>query len=82
MSYIIEWHPGAFKNLRRLPKAAVKRILCKLDDIAQVPYRYAEHFEDACYFKIRIGGYRLIVDIDNSKKLILIRMFDKRGRVY
>jgi len=40
-----------------------------------------ERFEGELY-KLRIGEYRALVDIDFEKKVMSIRVFDKRERIY
>ena len=68
--------------LRKLPQRTIKRILLKLDFVAKEPFRYLEHYEGKAVYKLRIGTYRLLVDINLQEKLLLIQVFDKRGRVY
>jgi mRNA-degrading endonuclease RelE of RelBE toxin-antitoxin system len=58
-----------------------ERIKSKFHEIAENPLRYAEHYEGD-YYKFRIGDYRALADIDFSRRIILVRVFDKRGRIY
>ena len=44
--------------------------------------RYLERYEGKAVHKLRIGPYRLLIDIDVPNKLLLIQVLDKRGRVY
>lgn len=80
MTHLIEWHPQAFKKLSHLPQRIIRKILSKLDIIAEEPFRYAEHFEGEGMYKLRIGDYRLLVNI--REDVLLIQVFDKRGRIY
>ncbi|MEK6924670.1 MAG: hypothetical protein AABW71_00345 [Nanoarchaeota archaeon] len=45
------------------------------------PFRFLEHFEGEDY-KLRIGDYRMLIDIDFKRKILFVRVFDKRGRIY
>ena len=81
MSYHITWHPKAAKYLESLPHETAKRILDKFDEVSADPFRYLEHFEGEGY-KLRIGDYRALVDADLQKKIIKVRVFEKRGRIY
>lgn len=81
MSYYIIWHPKAAKYLESLPHGTAKRILDKFDEVAVDPFRYLEHFEGEGY-KLRIGDYRAILDVDLQNKILKVRVFDKRGRIY
>lgn len=81
MNWEIIWHPKAAKVVEHLPKEIAERILRKCDEVAQEPFHYLETFEGEGY-KLRIGDYRGIIDIDFERKILKIRIFDKRGRVY
>ena len=81
MSLDIEWDQKAFKFLDKLQKDIAERILDKLEAVKEDPFRYLEHYEGEGY-KLRIGDYRMLVDVDFGKEIIIIQVFDKRGRVY
>ena len=81
MNYEIVWHPKAAKYVEKLPQHAAKRILDKLDEVSLDPFRYLEHFEGEGY-KLRIGEYRALIDVDLQKRILKVRVFDKRGRIY
>ena len=82
MSYAIKWDAGALKFLQKLDVSVAKRILVKLDDVSLDPFRYLEHFERKNVYKLRIGVFRMLIDIDLKNKIFTIQVFDKRGRVY
>ena len=82
MNYGVEWHPQAFRTLNKLPRQIKQRIMDKLDRVISDPFRYLEHYDDNNVFKLRIGDYRLLVDLDRKENILLIQVFDKRGRVY
>jgi len=71
----------ATKFLRKLPDNLLRRIKLKFNEIAKDPFRYLEHYEGD-YYKFRIGNYRALIDIDLENKVLWIRVFDKRGRIY
>ena len=82
MNFTIEWHPQAYRFLRKLPQQTIQRILLKLDVVAKEPFRYLEHYEGKDVYKLRIGPYRLLIDIDIPDRLLFIQVLDKRGSVY
>ena len=82
MIYSIQWKPKALKFLNNLPKTIALRIWNKLDEIRTDPFRYLKHFESKNIYKIRIGDYRLLIDINTMTNILTIQVFDKRGRVY
>ncbi len=82
MSFDIKWNPNASKNLEKLPKDLILRVFKKLDQIKEDPFRYLESFQNSNLYKLRIGDYRALIDIAFEDKILLIQVFDKRGRVY
>ena len=82
MSYSIEWKPTPLKFLIKLSKDIGLRIIKKLDEVKKEPFRYLEHFEGEDFYKLRIGEYRFLIDVDIKNKVLKIQVFDKRGRVY
>ena len=82
MSFQVEWGPKASKNLAKLPKDTIKRIFDKMNEVKEDPFRFLEHFEGQNFYKLRIGDYRALIDVDFQNKVLKIQVFDKRGRVY
>jgi len=81
MSWTFVWHPKAAKYVESLPNELAKRILKKIDEVSADPFRHIEHFEGSAY-KLRIGDYRALIDIDFEKQILKVRVFDKRERIY
>ena len=81
MSYSLTWHPKALKFLEALTKEVSKRVLEKFDELQNYPIRYVEHYEGE-YYKLRIGDYRALLEINFEQKIIKVRYLDKRGRIY
>jgi len=46
------------------------------------PFRFLEHYEGGRLYKLRIGYYRALIDIDPDQKMLLIKVFDHRSKVY
>ena len=82
MDYSIKWSPQSSSFLDGLQKDIAKRILKKLDEVIENPFRYLNHYEVDEGYKLRIGNYRAIIDVDFQNKILFIRILDKRGRIY
>jgi mRNA interferase RelE/StbE len=81
MTFSIEWDEKALEQLARLQKEDAKRIFNKIDSIKEDPFHFIEHYEGE-YYKLRIGDYRALLDINFEKKIITIQIVDKRSRIY
>lgn len=81
MNYDIEFSNQSKKFLKNLNKDVALRILKKFEEVKENPFRYIEHYEGK-YYKLRIGEYRALIDINFERKILFIRILDKRGRIY
>ena len=81
MTYEIKFSKQATKFINGLQQNLKDRIIAKFREISENPFIFLEHYEGD-YYKIRIGDFRALVDIDNERRILWIRVFDKRGRIY
>ena len=82
MMYKIDFSKQAVRFIRGLQEDIKDRIKRKFEDVKENPFRYLEHYEGDNFYKLRIGDYRCLIDIDFKNKILIIRVIDKRGRVY
>ena len=82
MSYKVKLHPNVVKFLIKLPEDISQRIKNKLKEIKENPFHYLEHYEREDVYKLRIGNYRALIDVDISRKILFVRVLDKRDRIY
>jgi len=81
MSFSIEWDEKVLDYIKKLPTNISKRIFKKIESIKNNPFHFLEHYEGE-YYKLRIGDYRALIDIDFEKKVLIVQVLDKRGRIY
>jgi mRNA interferase RelE/StbE len=83
-SYQIEWKHSAKKELRKLPPTTIKRIVSKVEDLANEPYppgcrKLAGY---AHSWRIRVGDYRVVYDVFEGRLVIEIIRVAHRKEVY
>ena len=82
MKYEVKYDPKTERQLEKLQKEIAKRIVKKLREVAETG-RGIETLKDELYgFKIRVGDYRILVDLTFNPNIIWVRYIDHRGRVY
>ena len=81
--YIVKLHQNVDKFLSKLDNQLENRIRNKLKLLRNDPFHYLEHYEgeEKCY-KLRVGDYRALIDVDQSRKLIFVRVLDHRKKIY
>jgi mRNA interferase RelE/StbE len=82
MSYKVKLHSDVAKFLGKLPKNISERIKNKLREVRKNPFHYLERYESEDIYKLRIGDYRALIDVDNSRKILFVRVLDKRSKIY
>lgn len=80
--YELKWDKKALDFLSKLEKDMRDRIWNKLQACKIEPFRYLEHLEEIDGFKLRVGDYRLIIDVDNKANLIIINKIGHRKNIY
>ncbi|MEM9091245.1 MAG: type II toxin-antitoxin system RelE/ParE family toxin [Cyanobacteria bacterium P01_F01_bin.53] len=84
MSYRIEFTKRANKQFQALPAQIQKRIAPKIDALAQEPSPQGVvklSGEDNAY-RIRVGDYRVVYNIEDDRLQILVFRVDHRRDVY
>ena len=82
MDYRIVWSIQASKQLKSLDRSIAKRIHEKVGQLHQNPERYVEKPVRYPYYRLRIGDYRVILDIQKEMVRIMILKVGHRSNVY
>ncbi len=72
----------AEKQLKKLDAKAQERIIYALDRIKIRPEAYVTKLVSDPGYKFRVGDYRIIMDIDQNKLLILVIKVGHRKSIY
>ncbi len=82
MTYEIIFSDKAFKQLKKLEKKVQERIIASLERIKIRPESYISKLVGDPGYKLRVGSYRVIMDIDKGKLLILVIKIGHRKKIY
>lgn len=80
--YTIFFSQTAEKQFKKLNKELQKRIKSSLKRIKFRPYPHIKKLVKTPYFSVRVGDYRLILDIQESKLIILVIEIGHRKKIY
>ena len=80
VTYKILLHPKAAKTLSRIQEK--DRIIEKLKQLKKDPTKTGNHLKHSEYYRLRIGDYRAIYEINQTKKQIIILFIGHRKNVY
>lgn len=82
MSYKITYSAEAAIQLDRLESIIARRIIKKIESTQNNPYLFFKRLTGHTEYKLRIGDYRVIAEISDTKNLILIRTLGHRKNIY
>ena len=68
--------------MKKLDKLNKKRIWDKLQECKVDPFRYLKHLEQIKGYKLRVGNYRIIIDVQETIKILLVVKIGPRKNVY
>lgn len=72
----------AFKQLEKLEKSIQERIIKVLERIRIRPEVHVTKLVGDAGYKLRVGDYRVILDIDENKLSILVIKIGHRKNIY
>ncbi len=82
MSYEIIWDDKARNFLRKIHKDDAKRIVKKVNSIVEDPKHYLEGLVEIKSYKLRIGDFRALVDLDENKQTLSVVLIGHRKDIY
>ena len=84
MIYRIEFKRSAAKALRKIPKRDRKRIRDKIDSLSRsLPEPKTTKMKgDNPFYRIRVGDYRIVYEIQDEILLILVLKIGHRKEIY
>lgn len=80
--YELRFDKKALEFIQKLDKPTVKRIWAKLQQCKEDPFRYLGHLTDIKGHKLRIGDYRLVIDVDEAHKIVWVLKAGHRKNIY
>lgn len=82
MSYEIIFSSSALKELKKLERKDQERIISALERLRIRPERHVTKLVGDPGYRLRIGQYRVIMDIEKGKLLILVIKVGHRKNIY
>lgn len=78
----INWKTQAEDDFIKLDRKTQKRIIQKLEIIASQPNRFLDWLPKYAVHKLRVGDYRIFIDLNQKNKLIEVLTIRHRRKAY
>ncbi|MHB1493715.1 MAG: type II toxin-antitoxin system RelE family toxin [Thermoplasmataceae archaeon] len=80
--FAVEYSEESLFQLRGMDTPVAKRIVQKIESTKSEPHRFFVRLVGRTEYKLRIGDYRVIADIEENRKVIIIRSLGHRKNIY
>jgi mRNA interferase RelE/StbE len=81
LTFSVLLSPRAARSLRKLRRSVGRRIEASLEDLKKSP-ETGEQLRPSRFWRIRIGDYRAIYEIDRSSSRVIVLFIGHRKQVY
>lgn len=82
MVFSIFFHPKAKKSFEKLDATVQERIRYKIGELRDSPEKRGEHLKHLNFWKLRVGDYRAIYEIDKQAQKVVVLFVGHRKNVY
>ncbi len=78
----MEFSELAAEKFRKFDRSVRQRIAKKLHDVAEDPRRYLTRLASVEAYRVRVGDYRVIVDVDWEHAIVRVLTLGPRSTVF
>ena len=82
MPFEIIWSDSAVTQLKKLDRSVANQIFQKVTQLKENPYRNVKRIVGSPFFRLRVGDYRVITDVQESVLRVLILKMGHRKKIY
>ena len=82
MTYEILFSDKALKQLKNMERDVQERIIAAMERVRIKPAKYVTKLVGDPGYKLRVGDYRVIMDIDSKKLQVLVLKIGHRKNIY
>lgn len=82
MTWQIIWSEKSLRQLERIDKKNAQKVYDAVLDCIEDPFRMVLRLTNSSFYRLRVGNYRVILDLQQSKMIIFVVETDHRGKIY
>jgi len=82
LSFNILLHPKAARFLKKLERSLRDRIIGDIRQLEESPQEKGERLIHSPFWRLRVGDYRVIYEIDRNQRKVIILFIGHRRDVY
>ncbi len=82
MPFEIIWSDSATRQLTKLDRGVARRIFGKVGELRDDPFRWVRRMSGVAAYRLRVGDYRILLDIHEGELRVLVVEVGHRESVY
>ena len=82
MTFKVLLHPKAAKELQKTEKHIQTRIIESAKQLCEYPDKIGKPLKQSDFWSLRVGDYRVIYEIDQNRRQVVILFVGHRSKVY
>ena len=82
MTWQVIWSEKSLKQLEKIDKKNTQRIYDTVLDCIEDPFRTVLRLTNSPFYRLRVGNYRVILDLQQNKMIIFVVETDDIGNIY
>ena len=81
MTWQVVWSEKSVKQLEKLDKKNAQKIVDSVLDCIDDPFKSVMRLANSRFYRLRVGNYRVVLDLQMSKMIVFVVETDHRGNV-
>ena len=82
MVWEVIWSEKSVKQLEKIDKKNAQKIYDLVLGCVEDPFRVVTRLTNSPFYRLRVGNYRVILDLQQSKMILFVVETDHRGKIY
>ena len=82
MTWEIIWSEKSVKQLKKMDVKNAQKIFDAVLDCIINPFQNVTRLTNSSFYRLRVGDYRVILDLQQSKMIIFVVETDHNGQIY
>jgi mRNA interferase RelE/StbE len=82
MAWQVIWSEKSVKQLEKIDTKNAQKIYDSVLGCADDPFKVVTRLQNSQFFRLRVGNYRVILDLQQNKMIIFVVETDHRSKVY
>ena len=82
MTWQVIWSEKSLRQLEKIGKKNAQKIYDTVLDCIEDPFKMVLRLTNSPFYRLRVGNYRVILDLQQNKMIIFIVETDHREEIY